>query len=99
MQHGATQCRAFLARRRGGRRFQAREDADRRGGGLKMDWTKPGRFGRAIAYWALSGISRFGFGRRFHTALPCGHLTAGSLPLQLPRQTETRYVPPYREAV
>ena len=41
MQHGATQCRAFLARRRGGRRFQAREDADRRGGGLKMDWTKP----------------------------------------------------------
>ena len=55
-----------------------------RGGGLKMDWTKPGRFGRAIAYWALNGISRCGFGRRLHTALPCGHLTAGSLPLQLP---------------
>src|ERR1017187_8157726 len=54
-----------------------------RGGGLKMDWTKPGRFGRAIAYWALNGISRFGFGRRLHTALPCGHLTAGSLPLPI----------------
>ena len=55
-----------------------------RGGGLKMDWTKPGRFGRAIACWALNGISRFCFGHRLHTGLLLGHLTAGSLPLQLP---------------
>jgi len=34
-------CRAFLARRRGGPVFRRREDADRRSGGLKMDWTKP----------------------------------------------------------
>ena len=83
MQRDATQRRAFLARRRGGPRFEEREDADRRGGGPKMDWTKPGRFGRAIAYWALNGISRCGFGHRLHTGLLLGHLTAGSLPLQL----------------
>ena len=34
-------CRAFLARRRGGRRFQVRDGVGRRGGGLKMGWTKP----------------------------------------------------------
>jgi hypothetical protein len=37
-------------------------DGGRRDGGLKMDWTKPGRFGRAIALCVLNGIDLFCFG-------------------------------------
>jgi hypothetical protein len=37
----ADQCRAFLARRRGGKMFKGNGKSQRRDGGLKMDWTKP----------------------------------------------------------
>jgi hypothetical protein len=35
------QCRAFLARRRGGTLLESWQNVHRRDGGLKMDWTKP----------------------------------------------------------
>ena len=39
-----------------GVRFRGRD------GELKMNWTKPGRFGRTIALWALNRIDLFCFG-------------------------------------
>jgi hypothetical protein len=43
-------CRAFLARRRGGTHLGDRVKADRRDGELKMDWTKPPRDRSAYGY-------------------------------------------------
>jgi hypothetical protein len=34
-------------------------DAERRAGALKTDWTKPGRFGKTIALWALNRMGLF----------------------------------------
>jgi hypothetical protein len=33
--------------------LRERANLDRRDGELKMDWTKPGRFGGAIALWCI----------------------------------------------
>ena len=45
---------------------------DRRDVELKMDWTKPWRFGRAIALWVLNGIDQFCFGSRSTERLRVG---------------------------
>ena len=86
------ECRAFLARRRGARFLRGNTNADRRAGGLKMDWTKPGRFGRVIALWALNGIDQFCFGSRSTDRLRGWTATGSILPAvsalpQLPWQT------------
>jgi hypothetical protein len=43
-----TYCKAFLGRRRGAESCERCRYADRRDGGLKMDWTKPLHDARAM---------------------------------------------------
>jgi len=69
-------------------RLREQENADRRDGELKMDWTKPGRFGRRIAYMGIETNRRVLFGlaalaATLNIPLPCGHTTAGAPGLQL----------------
>jgi hypothetical protein len=64
------------------------ENAKRRDGERKMDWTKPGRFGRRIAYMGIERNRPVLFrlaalAATLNIPLPCGHTTARAPGLQL----------------